>query len=267
VQGVSLDPDALLYLEAIRPHYSATWFDDIALTEEQWDRVASDLFVSQKDFSIYDKNKAFYPLAGGTDGAHKFNGKDPRDLDAAFRLTFVGSPTHSANGVQGNGSSQYANTHLSPDPALNLNSAHISFYSRTDNNAGSEMGVQQSNLNFDYTYLAVRNGGNIGGLINQDGVSTVANANGQGFYIANRTASNVKNVFKNGSKVENVTTASTARSNRPIFLLAFNNVGTASDFSSKQCAFSSIGDGLTDTDATNFNTAITNFQTALSRNV
>jgi hypothetical protein len=256
VQGApALDPDAEAFLLAAS-------ITDATITD-----AIDTLVKSLKSNSIWTKMTALYPFVGGTASTHKFNLKDPRDLNAAFRLEYFGSPTHSADGMQGNGSSQYANTHLAPDPALTLNSAHISFYSRTDNNSGSEMGVQQGVPNFDYTYLAVRNGGNTFGLINQNEVSGVANANGQGFYIANRTASNVKNVFKNGSKVENVTTASTARSNRPIFLLAFNNVGTAADFSAKQCAFSSIGDGLTDTEATNFNTAVTNFQTALSRNV
>ena len=38
-------------------------------------------------------------------------------------------------------------------------------------------------------------------------------------------------------------------------------------FSSKECAFASIGDGLTDTQASNFYTAVQAFQTTLSRQV
>jgi hypothetical protein len=41
----------------------------------------------------------------------------------------------------------------------------------------------------------------------------------------------------------------------------------AHEFSTRQCAFSSIGDGLTDTQASNFYTAVQAFQTTLSRNV
>ena len=38
-------------------------------------------------------------------------------------------------------------------------------------------------------------------------------------------------------------------------------------YSAKECAFASIGDGLTDTEAANFYTAVQTFQTTLSRNV
>ena len=38
-------------------------------------------------------------------------------------------------------------------------------------------------------------------------------------------------------------------------------------YSSRQYAFGYLADGLTDTDASNFNTAVTTFQTTLGRNV
>jgi hypothetical protein len=37
-------------------------------------------------FGIWRKTHAIYPLLGGTASAHKFNLKDPRDLNAAYRL-------------------------------------------------------------------------------------------------------------------------------------------------------------------------------------
>ena len=45
------------------------------------------------------------------------------------------------------------------------------------------------------------------------------------------------------------------------------NVGFPTWYSNKECAFSSIGDGLTDTDVSNLYTAVQTFQTSLSRNV
>ena len=52
--------------------------------------------------------KALYPFVGGTATSHKFNLKDPRDLDAAFRLQFNGGWTHNSNGVTPNGTNGYA---------------------------------------------------------------------------------------------------------------------------------------------------------------
>jgi len=46
----------------------------------------------------------------------------------------------------------------------------------------------------------------------------------------------------------------------------FQNL-SAQNFSILQCAFASIGDGLTDTQASNFYTAVQAFQTTLSRQV
>ena len=49
--------------------------------------------------------------------------------------------------------------------------------------------------------------------------------------------------------------------------VTFNSLGTPSGYTTKQCAFASIGSGLTDTEAANFYTAVQAFQTTLGRNV
>ncbi len=41
-----------------------------------------------KDEGLWAKMQAIYPFIGGTEALHKWNLKDPRDLDAAYRLTF-----------------------------------------------------------------------------------------------------------------------------------------------------------------------------------
>jgi hypothetical protein len=46
-----------------------------------------------------------------------------------------------------------------------------------------------------------------------------------------------------------------------------NNNGISAFYTTKECAFASIGDGLTDTEASNFYTAVQAFQTTLSRQV
>ena len=72
---------------------------------------------------------AIYPMIGGTQQSTKWNLKDPRDLDAAFRLTFYGTRCTAPTGVLFSTTSDYADTHL-PDsmlPATNNNA--ISYYS------------------------------------------------------------------------------------------------------------------------------------------
>jgi hypothetical protein len=89
----------------------------------------------------------------------------------------------------------------------------------------------------------------------------------QGLFTTSRTSSTAVAAYKNGT---NIKTDVKSSSNQPTFntyIGARSNVGTAANFDSKQCAFASIGDGLTDTDASNFYTAVQAFQTTLSRQV
>jgi hypothetical protein len=218
-----------------------------------------------KGYSIWTKFNAIYPIVGGSAASHKWNLKDPRDLDAAFRLTFATGLTHSSTGMVSNGSSGYANTNFTPSTSGTLNSHHVSFYSRTNSNGTEvEMGVQSSGT----TLLEIRTAGTTYAAINSGGTySTFADTDSRGLYIANRTASNVINVFRNSTKKVTGSTASSNLPNLKMNLLAWNNGGSAQYYSLKECAFASIGDGLSDAEAANFYTAVQAYQTALSRNV
>jgi hypothetical protein len=52
-----------------------------------------------------------------------------------------------------------------------------------------------------------------------------------------------------------------------MFLACYNSSGSAAEFSTKQTAWASIGDGLTDTDAANLYSLVQTFQTTLSRQI
>jgi hypothetical protein len=169
-----------------------------------------------------------------------------------------------------NGSSTYANTYLSPLTSLSLNSTHISYYSRTNSNATEvEIGVQ-SNNGFNYTIIEIRTSNLTYYLVNSTiaGTQSGADADSRAFYLGNRTAANVINGWRNSTKLLNGTTSSTNGPERNIYLGAMNNsTGVAQFYSTKQCAFASIGDGLTDAEAANFYTAVQAYQTTLGRQV
>ena len=93
-----------------------------------------------KTYGLWTKMKALYPFVGGSAASHKFNLKDPRDLNVAFRLTFNGGGTHNATGYQPNGTNGSANTFLSPSANQSLTSAHFSLYSRTSDKSLSIYG-------------------------------------------------------------------------------------------------------------------------------
>ena len=88
-----------------------------------------------------------------------------------------------------------------------------------------------------------------------------------GLYQITRTGGSTQKVFKNGASNSASITTSTIAVNYPIYLSVLNVGGTATYFSNRQCAFASVGDGLTDTEAANFYTAVQTFQTTLGRQV
>jgi hypothetical protein len=237
------------------------------------DQVQADavnqLVIDMKAANIWTKMKAIYPFVGGTATTHKFNLKNPLDTNAAFRLSFVGGWTHSANGALPNGTNAWANTFfVSANNFASKDNAHYSFYSRTNlASDGIEIGVNDAPSNQGlYTRSA---GGNAIFILNGSATfPNVATANSLGFYQANRNALNTISGWKNGIKLSQISSISVV-STFPSFSIGAYNMNnlTALYYSSKQCAFASIGDGLTDTEAANFYTAVQTFQTTLSRQV
>jgi len=212
------------------------------------------------------KMKAIYPFVGGTATTHKFNFMNPADTDAAFRLTFAGGGTHSANGWQ-TGINAYANTHLAPDPVLSLNSTALSFYSRT-NVGGSQYDMGSSTAVFDRCEIASRwSDNNLYIEINQTAIGSTPNLNSSGLISVSRTASNLTTAYRNGASIGSSANVSVIRPAFKIALGAWNFNNSILNFSTKEYCMFSISDGLTSTDESNFYTLIQAFQTSLSRQV
>jgi hypothetical protein len=250
--AISNDSDAQAFINAA------------GITDATQQSAINTLVVSLKNNSLWTKFNVIYPFVGGTATTHKFNLKNPADTDAAFRLTFLGGWTHTVNGATPNGSNGTANTYLNPSISLSLNSTSISIYSRTDVNATQcDIGMfDGSNQLLTFTRISGNHstrihtanfGGDTGGV-----------SDSLGMFISTRTASNVQKTFKNGSLAVNGTTVSNGLPNGNLYLSSTNGTG---NFSTRQLAFASIGGGLSDSDVTNFNTAVQAFQTTLSRNV
>jgi hypothetical protein len=251
----SIDPDAQAFLTAA------------AITDPTITSAIDTLVVQLKADSIWTKMKALYPFVGGTATTHKWNLKDPQDLDAAFRLTFSGGWTHSANGATPNGTNGYANTYLIPSTSLTTSSAHFSKYNRTNDLVGNKVDgvwVNTTVLFLQQNYsLANSVIGNVASIVSYTPSDT------RGLFTTTRTANNVVKAFKNTTQLG--TTNTSLITNLPaanVYLGARNRYNTTGElYNSYQCAFSSIGDGLTDTDTSNLYTAVQAFQTSLSRQV
>lgn len=232
----------------------------------------------------WSKFKAVYPIVGGTAAAHKWNLINPVDSDAAFRLTFAGGWTHSANGALPNGTTGYADTHFSmvtntpPDPPFgdldDPRSFHIGYYSRTNTAPGasedrllfgvsiSSLYIVWDNYNTSNYYIGTGEG------TPADNVTGVTNFNK--LLLISRESATSSKAYRDGTQVGTELTYTydvTGSVAAAIYLAAQNVSGTAGSFSAYECAFACIGAGLTPSEVTALNTAVVDFQTALSRNV
>ena len=88
-----------------------------------------------------------------------------------------------------------------------------------------------------------------------------------GLQIGSQTSTTSRKLYFNGTLLNTNTTSFSATNATNNMYIAAYNQGSATQFTPHQCAFSSIGDGLTDAQASNFYTAVQAFQTTLSRQV
>lgn len=249
--GSAIDLDAVSFLNAA------------GITDSTQASAIITLVNDLKSNSLWTKFIAIYPFVGGTASTHKFNLINSADTDAAFRLSFIGGWTHSANGAQPNGTNGYANTFINQNVNLSLTSTHISVYSRT-----LAVGVAVELGSWDgISFFQMRAGANavFGATTGVLYFTTTTDA--RGFWLATKRANNDREAYLNGASQTTVTTNdATAFPNLNMFIGARND-GTATVFSNKQLAFSTIGSGLTDSEASTLYTIIQTFQTTLGRQV
>jgi len=255
--GSSNDADAQAFITAA------------GITDGTQQSAVNQLVLDLKSASIWTKMKAIYPIVGGSASTHKWNLKDPRDLDAAFRLTFTTGWTHSSNGMLPNGTSAYADTYLRPSISLSLNSSHASYYSRTNSQGNIDIGASGYLTTTGKFYSYFKDASNqiyfrVNKTTNPE--SILSSTDSRKYYIINRNSSTNEDIYINNVKTTFVT-SSQGQPTITMYLGASNMNTTPFIYGNKQCAFASIGDGLTDTEASNFYTAINTYQTTLGRNV
>jgi hypothetical protein len=233
--------------------------------------VAINNLVNQlKTAGLWTLMKAVYPMVGGTANTHKFNLINPQDTDAAFRLNFVGGWTHSSSGAKPDGvSGTYADTFFIPSTGFAAQNAHLSYYSFT-NNAGSddvEMGANDGASVTGESLLALRfSDGNQYAFINQIGASGGAPGRSDGYMIGTRAGSTTTSGYRNGVSVIGQPGGDTI-TGRKIYLAAQNNGTTSYRNSSRGCAFASMGNGISSTNAPILTMIVNNFERTLQRNV
>jgi hypothetical protein len=228
-------------------------------TTEQ--NATNQLVLDMKSAGIWSAMKAIYPMVGASAAACAQNLKS-----SSFTGSFTSGWTFASTGVTGNGTSSYMDPGGFNSAAnLSLNSAHVSYYSRTDSASQMVMaGTQSLYVLARWTNYHANNSAesNLGGI---NTGSTTA-----GFFMSNRTIGTEMKYQINGSiQTDSTSTAATASiSSNKTLLMGCQNSGIGIRFNNDySTAFYSLGDGLTDTQASNLYTAVQAFQTTLSRQV
>jgi hypothetical protein len=258
-KATGFDPDAQAFITAA------------AITDNTQKNAINTLVLELKGYGIWSKMKAIYPFVGGTASTHKWNLKDPRDLNAAFRLTFFGGITHSSNGILGNGTNGYFNTHLVSGIDVLKNSNASGIYIRTNvSEENTDYGMFPTPVdNQAYQFLS-RNSSNA--IFTRNSALTsgsVANTDSRGFFQMTRGNSSNYVVAKGTTKTtHSVSTTAGELINLNLFGLTLNVNGFPTGYSTKQVAFHYYANtSLTNTELDNLYTAVQAFQTSLGRQV
>lgn len=237
-----------------------------SITDSAHQSAIYTLIADLKSTGIWTKLKAIYPMIGGTESSHKFNLKDPRDADEAYRLTFNGNWSHSANGALPDGSTAYADTHLNAQKAINGNEGSLSYYSRTDAIDGA-VKVEIGCLNKGSFLIQTNYGGHFCAVSqgSSGSVEFMADNDSSGFFQCVRTGAATTFIQKNFRQTA-FTNRNYIAADAFVFLgSSATGAGEAQYFSNRECAFASIGNSLTTTEATEFYKIVQAFQTALGR--
>lgn len=223
-----------------------------------------ELVKDLKDSSLWTSLYAAYPFIGETAGTQKWNLIDPRDLDAAFRLTFTGGWTHNASGAEPNGTNGYANTYYAPSAHATATSRHISFYSSEDVQTGRDMGSSDGSFNGDLLHIEYTDGNTYGQVGSTAGSATAGNS--ADYYIGSRINNTDSRIYKDGVLLITKTSANIFTSTHNIYLGNINYAGVPGAlYSNRQIWFASMGAGLTAAQAATLNLIIKEFCTAIGR--
>jgi hypothetical protein len=220
------------------------------------------LAIALKDANIWDSLKAIYPMVGASAAACAQNLKS-----ASFTGTFNGSLTYASTGVTPDGTSGFLDTNLQMNTNLSVNSNHLSYYSRTSAAAKYDFGAIQGSNPAHYGLF--RDATNLFFLVNGNETATqwisTANLDGSGFFISNRQSSTLFQGIRNSTILSSNTTTNTG--GMPSINMYLMRVNGTNLYGIRECAFASIGDGLTNTQSADFYTAVQAFQTTLGRQV
>jgi len=241
------------------------FIDSSGITNQTEKDAIYTLVKQLKDSSLWTKIDAVYPYVGSSSSSCKWNLKDPRNLDAAFRLTFSGGWTFSSTGALPNGVNAYANTYWNSVANAGTANASMGVYLRTNTADGAkiDIGFLRSSPTA-ISGLLIRFGNEYYGAINTNSASTIANTNTAGFFAVSTIALDNIIMHRNGVNTPKSIT-STSSGNLNVFIGARNLDGSPVFYSDREHIIDFLGNGFTNAELIKIYNIFTTFKTAVGR--
>jgi len=248
--GGGFDADAIAFFDRVTAASGS-------LTTTEQDAVNT-LVVQMKTYGIWGSMKAIYPMVGASAAACSQN-----LVSASFTGSFSSGWTFASTGVTGNGTSTFMNTNFNAQAlGESINNYSIFMYTRTLGTTDAGNGITTSGGRTD--------------LLDFDGKrywtcglpATQINGGTKwiGLSLGSRISTTSNKLYRNNTNTYSNNTLNTSTSffNSPLFMGSLTGYSV---FANYQYALFGMGNGLTDTQASNFYTAVQAFQTSLSRQV
>lgn len=212
------------------------------------------LITRSRNHGWWGQCQVIYPFAGGTQNSCKYNLKDPRDADDAFRINFLGNTWTYTNVAADPGVSGYGNTYF--DPAARLsdpNSCHLSAYSMSNNAGGvdnGDIGGYDGTTNLGF-YLSTRTAwpdtsGKPFSAISKSSFQG-AEVNGAGYFLITKSGT-VANFYQNSPQAQSFSAASGNLPDLDLYICNQNFPAGGNPynngFSQRPLSFATIGSGI-----------------------
>jgi hypothetical protein len=252
-QIASFDADAVAFFGRV-----TTAGGTLSTTEKQ---AVNQLVVTMKADGTWGPCKAIYPMVGASAAACAQNLRS-----SSFTGSFSSGWTFSSQGASTMKSSgSYMDTGLLASSNLTPTNTHNSYYNNLA--VTGDQNILMGDNAVDGNWIGLYQSSNqLYGAIANSFTSVTLGTPTTAFYLTNKQNSTTLKFIKNSSIIGTQTVVTTSFSSTQNVYL--NNYQPSPTFSSgSRCAFASIGNSLTDTQASNLYTAVQAFQTTLSRQV
>lgn len=246
--GVAIDTDAQAFFAA-----------NSTLTDTAQKNAINQFVLDLKSNSLWTLGKYLYLGFLGDSTKVKYNLFAP----SSNVLTLSSGWTYDTQGMQGNGTSAYAQTGFIANTSASLNDKSLFVYSQTNSDQlGADLGCDNT-VSMDI--LLPKFSGSMYARLSYNGWQTLTNSGtSQGLQLISRTSSTVTKGYNKTTLLGTDTNTSTNQSTVQDFLGAYNGNGSPTWYSSRKISIYGRMTGLNATQEANLNTCINTLLTTLS---